>query len=437
MGTCTVSCISVCTRPYTYTCECCSSTCTDSNGDDYDCNCSPCTCHGCYEYKQQAQSRSMSPRSFSGSCGVPSGGCSKKGVGGGNLSSEQCRERAATCGGVNPPPPECGSSSPPLGNCKNGSGSSPTLVAGSTDTYEWTCSVGSLSTTCTGTTTTINTTNCTCTANGCSADCDKNTDGDNWVCESPDGGNDSKTCKPNTTNCTCTANGCSADCEKKTSGNNWVCESPDGGNDSKTCTQGGTTTDCSCTTNECSADCDKNTTGDHTWICESPDGGNDSPTCDSGGGGGGTVICGVCGDTNETCKVGTPEQHPPNTPTEFIWNCRNIPHTKGQCAVAKILCTAAKPTTPTSTPEAILDGVCDESRIRGCAPGTVSQSGRKENCQDNSSGSPTRFYEWECNSTNGGDSSGTCYYEEGVECCRGIDCNSTVCLGDVCMDNDI
>ena len=169
-------------------------------------------------------------------------------------------ERAATCGGVNPPPPECGSS-PPLGNCKNGSGSTATLVAGSTDTYEWTCSVGSLSTTCTGTTTTINTTNCTCTANGCSADCDKNTDGDNWVCESPDGGNDSKTCKPSST----------------------------------------------------------------------------------------TVICGECGDSNETCDVGTPEKHPLDTDDEFLWNCRNIPHTKGQCAVKKILCRAPKPTTPTVT----------------------------------------------------------------------------------------
>ena len=168
-GSCTVNCSSRCRTPCTHPCyDTCCQTCTrtvacnsgegcTTKQEDYDCNCQNCNphdCHGCHQFEYQAQPTALpTPISFSGTCGVPSGGCSLKGPGGGNLSQEQCRERAATCGGTTPLPPECGSS-PPLGNCKNGSGSSPTLVAGSTDTYQWTCSVGALSTTCTGTTNT-------------------------------------------------------------------------------------------------------------------------------------------------------------------------------------------------------------------------------------------------------------------------------------------
>ena len=46
-------------------------------------------------------------RLFTGACGVPSGGCPKLGVGGGNLSSERCDARPGSCplgSGVTPPP---------------------------------------------------------------------------------------------------------------------------------------------------------------------------------------------------------------------------------------------------------------------------------------------------------------------------------------------
>ena len=124
------------------------------------------SCSHCNQWS--ATSANCPPITFTGSCGqYVSGSCSKKGEGGGNLSLEQCEERAATCGGINPPPPECGSS-PPLGNCKNGTGSTATLIAGTTDTYEWTCSVGSLSTTCTGS---ANTNTPTCDVNVHGAAC--------------------------------------------------------------------------------------------------------------------------------------------------------------------------------------------------------------------------------------------------------------------------
>ena len=96
-GPCTVGCSSRCTIPCTDVCECCS-TCTDSEGNSYDCEpCSPCKCHSCdgiFLYTPQARAH---PINFSGTCGVPSGGCSAKPVGGGNLSSEQCNQRDPIC----------------------------------------------------------------------------------------------------------------------------------------------------------------------------------------------------------------------------------------------------------------------------------------------------------------------------------------------------
>ena len=170
-----------------------------------------------------------------------------------------------------------------------------------------------------------------------------------------------------------------------------------------TTTQGGTTTtktNCSCTTNGCSADCDKNTSGDN-WVCKSPDEGTDSDTCKPSST---TVTCGKCGDSNETCKVGTPEKHPPNTPTEFIWNCRNIPHTKGQCAVKKILCRAPRPTTTTTTTtttQAPVDATCNNSTCGGCSTG---HHGGAITCIGSLCGDPDAFktYEWKCDGLSGG-----------------------------------
>ena len=139
---------------YTYNCHCVNDCVTENGVTTCSTTCNTCTGQRweCDDTDYTLANGSCS-EGFSGNCGVPSGGCSAKPVGGGNLSQEQCEERAATCGGTAPLPPECGPSTPPLGNCKNGTGSTPTLVPGSTNTYQWTCSVGALSTTCTGSTT--------------------------------------------------------------------------------------------------------------------------------------------------------------------------------------------------------------------------------------------------------------------------------------------
>ena len=319
----------------------------------YDCNCSNCNphdCHGCHQYEYQAQPSTIS-KSFSGSCGYPSsGGCTAKGPGGGNLSQEQCRERAATCGGINPPPPECGSS-PPLGNCKNGSGSSPTLVAGSTDTYQWTCSVGSLSTTCTGTTNpptcdiNIHGAACcpvssggTCTGQFCVVDCQTPE-----TCHVKDTGDG--VCRPSCGTLIIAQgytygalpspsvngfNDCahlnavqhegSTDwfkvpliegkepwevieygggecCTRGTCDSSVECCPGDSHPSNSHCSP--TTDDCSCTDNGCSAGCDKDTNTDGTWICESQKGGTDSGTCK-----------GKCDSSKECCDGDSSPSNP-------------------------------------------------------------------------------------------------------------------------------
>ena len=53
--------------------------------------CNPHNCHGCHDWEYRATTTTCS-RTFSGSCGSPSGGCSPLGAGGGNTSLEQCSQ---------------------------------------------------------------------------------------------------------------------------------------------------------------------------------------------------------------------------------------------------------------------------------------------------------------------------------------------------------
>ena len=236
-GTCTVSCNSVCTRTSTYSCDCNCSTCTDSNGDDYDCNCSTCTCSRCDEYKQQARPTSMSPRTFSGMCGVPSGGCSKKGVGGGNLSQEVCDIRPPICcdrtteccpgdthltnSNCTPPPPVCNPANEccgltcatnPLHCC--GCDSSTRCCSGNTHPTNPHCPPPPVcdpsKRCCNGDTCSSNPDHCCgpkvdgkCSTNGCSSGEKKsNTDG-SWICEGEGGGSDDICPVPCDTNTEC------------------------------------------------------------------------------------------------------------------------------------------------------------------------------------------------------------------------------------------
>ncbi len=139
-GSCTVSCAQSCRTPCSHTCyDTCYNTCSqqqcDLNGlncqtvsvqcNPYNCN--PHRCHACdvYQYTPTPRTHTVS---FSGACGVPSGGCPDLGVGGGNLSSERCDARPASCAlelGVTPPPcdstveccPSTGDTFPSNSNC--------------------------------------------------------------------------------------------------------------------------------------------------------------------------------------------------------------------------------------------------------------------------------------------------------------------------------
>ena len=132
-GTCTAGCTSRCKRPSTHDCTC--TRCTawaDTDGDgNLDCTANEdytCDCHGCHEYEYAAVSRNMGDLGFSGTCGQwSSGGCSKKGQGGGNLTQEQCDQRNPICtpcpsgdsypSNLNCPPCPPGDSYPSNPNC--------------------------------------------------------------------------------------------------------------------------------------------------------------------------------------------------------------------------------------------------------------------------------------------------------------------------------
>ena len=67
------------------------------------------------------------------------------------------------------------------------------------------------------------------------------------------------------------------------------------------------------------------------------------------------VTCGRCGSSNETCAAGDPHNHPPDTETQWLWTCRNIPHQRGQCAARELQCDEDKP------PVTVTCGSCDPS----------------------------------------------------------------------------
>ena len=117
-----------------------------------------------------------------------------------------------------------------------------------------------------------------------------------------------------------------------------------------------------------------------------------------------TVTCGKCGDSNETCKVGTPHGHPEDTDTKYLWTCRNIPHTKGQCgSIEDGSCSEAIPTTPTTTTttQGDVDAICNTSQCGGCSTG---HHGGAITCIGSLCGDPDAFktYEWKCDGLSGG-----------------------------------
>ena len=233
MHTCYDACHSGHTR--TVTSQVCSPPVFDSNGDCVGplqtvtttvtdpcthTTCNPHSCHSCHDYEHRATVTTCS-RTFSGSCGVPSGGCSPLGVGGGNLSLEQCARRPATCGGPPPPLPKCGCSS---GNCVTGSAGSSTSIG--TDLYRWPCTNGGATISCEGPS------NCNCTGTNKHASqalCQTQIpSGSTSTCELVKGTTNcwqvvdgecvkihGKTCCPTSTGGTCTGQLCAVNCATK------------------------------------------------------------------------------------------------------------------------------------------------------------------------------------------------------------------------------
>ena len=117
------------------------------------------------EFEHRIHLNYVSTVNFSGSCGLPSGGCPPLGVGGGNLSLEQCSIRPATCIILPPPPPPCdsntkccqGDSHPTNPNC-------PEKVNG------------------------------VCSANGCAHGVMTPSSGEDWICKGVNGGTDTGKC---------------------------------------------------------------------------------------------------------------------------------------------------------------------------------------------------------------------------------------------------
>ena len=89
-GTCTASCEKTCKNGHQGSCDT-NGVCTNSgnsctNNDDC-----------CDDHLHQARPTTISPHTFTGTCGVSSGGCLAKPQGGGNLSQEQCDQRNPIC----------------------------------------------------------------------------------------------------------------------------------------------------------------------------------------------------------------------------------------------------------------------------------------------------------------------------------------------------
>ena len=335
-GACTANCVSECVE------ECddwttCSSTCYDINGDPYDCLPEyPCQEHGCHRYKQRAVATSMSPQSFSGSCGHwVSGGCSRKGRGGGS-PYERCDVRNPVCcdstvrccpGDSYPSNPNCPAPPPPPppGTSQGGQGvcdSSTKCCSGDTHPSNQHCTP---------------TPPCDSTKRCCPTDTPQT--------------NPTK-CRGPKTNGKCNKNGCSSGRKHLNPDKSWSCLGSGGGSDMT-----------------CPKPCDTNK--------ECCDG---QGQCGGGGGGNGEKIIGKCGDSRDSCVAGNHHPHPPDSTTEYKWTCRSIPHTQPNREVS---CSKAKPDEPDDPDDPIpdddtgdgVDAICNNSQCGGCAtPGHNSNS---------------------------------------------------------------
>ena len=400
---CTADSVSRCTNPCThYNCTRCSTctrtvpcvppeTCTTKT-ESYPCNCTYnnfCNhgCHGTWQYRATTKPCSQT---FSGSCGTPSGSCSRKGFGGGNLSLEKCTERpsSATCGPATPPPaPKCGTYHGT--KCVEGTMSN---LADAGTRYTWQCmNANGITKNCVHNKCTCGTcpnTGCTtgdpedgvCSGNGCSVGTRQPATGSPWICKGVDGGNDSATCPAANSpeDGECFKNGCKKGTRTPATGSPWICKGLNGGKDSGQCpapTQD--PEDGVCSGNGCSVGTRDPATG-NSWKCKGVNGGSDSATCPAAG----TPENGECYQSG--CKKGT------RTPASGKpWTCRGLHGGSNS------------PTCP-------INGLCSDN---GCTRGT----------KNNLSGG-----QWECQGIGTGTTDGPC----------GIACSATDCTEKCCEKNN-
>ena len=240
------------------------------------------------------------PRTFSGSCGSPSGSCSPLGVGGGNLSSEQCSRRPATCNLCDPTTTCCtGHSYPTNTNCPCNSATH----CCSGDTYP---------------------SNQNCTCNSATACCPGDAFPANPNCDPNNNCNDATTCctghsYPTNANCLCDSN--TDCCQGDSHPSNQNCEL--GCDNTTDCCQGDsfpTNQNCKangvCSKTECKKGTKKPNSNGRLWRCEGANGGtNDPPT-------GFCPVDGECGPPSK-CKKGKPETQGAQ------WKCLGLGNPKG------------------------------------------------------------------------------------------------------------
>ena len=304
-GTCTARCATSCITPCSHdtTCTRCTAWSDTDNDGDLDCTATEdytCKEHSCDSYRSCIVSMSMSPTNFSGSCGLPSGGCPKLGVGGGNLSSEQCSRRPATCNLCDPTTTCCtGHSYPTNTNCPCNSATH----CCSGDTYP---------------------SNQNCTCNSATACCPGDAFPANPNCDPNNNCNDATTCctghsYPSNANCLCDSN--TDCCQGDSHPSNQNCEP--GCDNTTDCCQGDSypsnqncKVDGACSPDGCSqGDPEFNSNG-RLWRCEGANGGtNDPPT-------GFCPVDGECGPPGK-CKKGKPETQGAQ------WKCLGLGNPKG------------------------------------------------------------------------------------------------------------
>ena len=135
----------------------------------------------------------------------------------------------------------------------------------------------------------------------------------------------------------------------------------------------------------------------YKWDCEGFNGGTKDtgcqisksapvPRCGSGSA--------SCADNNRNgpgcCTVGHYHNHPPDSNTQWKWTCQK---TAGN-PVGQISCNTTKP-----SPQSPVDGVCNNSRRKGCTAGTPNDAAIVDT---------GTHYKWRCDGQNGGTNSGTC-----------------------------